>query len=287
MAQHVGQLEGKVAIVTGGTMGIGAAIAEVFIEEGARVVIASRNPEQGEALVAKLGNAVRYRRTDVVKREEVQALVDYALAEFGGLDAMVNNAAITGAFHNRFLDDDLADFDQVLHVNLAGVMHGSQIAARHMVRQRRGAIINLSSIAAGIPGYALLTYRAAKAGVENLSRSLAIDLGEYGVRVNAIQPGHIPTRNSAFAAHPALSAEQGAELETIIDTIYNADQPLKRRGSPRDVAYMAAFLASDRAAYVTGQVIAVDGGVTAGSAFNQNKLLGDARRDYLGKLGLD
>jgi len=282
-----GQLEGKIAIVTGGTMGIGAAIAEVFAEEGARVVIASRNPEQGETLAASLGDAVRYRRADVARRGEVQALVDYTLAEFGGLDAMINNAAITGAFHNRFLDDDMADFDQVVNVNLAGVMHGCQIAARHMAKQRSGAIVNLSSIAAAIPGYALLTYRAAKAGVENFTRSLAIDLGEYGVRVNAIQPGHIPTRNSAFGEHPALTSEQGAELGGIVDEIYNADQPLKRRGSPRDVAYAAAFLASDRAAYVTGQVIAVDGGVTAGSAFNQNKLLGDARRGYLQALGIE
>jgi NAD(P)-dependent dehydrogenase (short-subunit alcohol dehydrogenase family) len=287
MEQHVGQLGGKVAIVTGGTMGIGAAIAEVFVEEGARVVIASRNPEQGEALAARLGDSVRYRRTDVSRRDEVEALIDFALSEFSGLDVMINNAAITGAFHNRFLDDDLADFDQVLNVNLAGVMHGSQIAARHMVKQRSGAIVNLSSIAAAVPGYALLTYRAAKAGVENFSRSLAIDLGEYGVRVNAIQPGHIPTRNSAFGEHPALSAKQTAELGATIDAIYNADQPLKRRGSARDVAYMAAFLASDRAAYVTGQVIAVDGGVTAGSAFNQNKLLSDARAEYLKQAGVE
>lgn len=282
-----GQLDGKVAVVTGGTMGIGAAIAEVFAEEGARVVIASRNAAQGEALAMQLGDAVRYRRADVAQREDVQALIDFTLAEFGGLDAMVNNAAITGAFHNRFLDDDLADFEQVVSVNLAGVMLGSQIAARHMARQGSGAIVNLSSIAAAVPGYALLAYRAAKAGVENFTRSLAIDLGEYCVRVNAIQPGHIPTRNSDFAAHPALSEAQRGELNAIVNDIYNADQPLTRRGSPRDVAYMAAFLASDRAAYVTGQVIAVDGGVTAGSAFNQNKLLSNARRDYLRELGLE
>ncbi len=281
-----GQLAGKVAIVTGGTMGIGAAIAEVFAEEGARVVITGRNPEAGEALAARLGEAVRYFRADVAQRADVQALFDFTLATFGGLDAMINNAAITGAFHNRFLDDDLADFDQVVNVNLAGVMHCSQIAGRHMAAQGHGAIVNLSSIAAGVPGYALLTYRAAKAGVENFTRSLAIDLGEYGVRVNAIQPGHIPTRNSDFGAHPGLSQAQSAELHGIVDTIYNADQPLGRRGDPRDVAYAAAFLASDRAAYITGQVIAVDGGVTAGSAFNQNKLLAEARRDYLAGLGL-
>jgi NAD(P)-dependent dehydrogenase (short-subunit alcohol dehydrogenase family) len=281
------ELDGKVAIVTGGTMGIGAAIAQLFVEEGAKVVIAGRSQEHGEELAGKLGTAARYRRADVSSRADIQALVDYTLDEFGMLDAMVNNAAITGAFHNRFLDDEMTDFDEVLHVNLAGVMLCSQIAARRMVPRRSGSIVNVSSIAAAIPGFALLTYRAAKAGVENFSRSLAIDLGEYGVRVNAIQPGHIPTRLNAFAVHPALSAEQSAELGAIVDRIYNADSPMGRRGCPRDVANAALYFASDRSTYVTGQVIAVDGGVTAGSTFNQNKLLSDARWNYLNGLGVE
>ncbi len=282
-----GELAGKVAIVTGGTMGIGAGIAELFAEEGAKVVIAGRSEAEGEAVAAKLGGTVRFRRADVSSRADVQALVDYTLAEFGALDAIVNNAAITGAFHNRFLDDDMNDFDEVLHINLAGVMLCSQIAGRHMAARRSGSIVNISSIGAAIPGFALVTYRAAKAGVENFSRSLAIDLGEYGVRVNAIEPGHIPTRLNDFAAHPGLTPEQHAELTVIIDTIYNADQPLKRRGSPRDLANAALFFASDRSTYVTGQVIAIDGGVTAGNAFNQNRMLVDARRDYLARLGLE
>jgi NAD(P)-dependent dehydrogenase (short-subunit alcohol dehydrogenase family) len=282
-----GELAGKVAVVTGGTMGIGAGIAELFAEEGARVVIAGRSEAQGEELAARLGGAVRFKRADVSSRADIQALVDYTLGEFGALDAMVNNAAITGAFHNRFLDDDMADFDEVLHVNLAGVMLCSQVAARHMAARRAGSIVNISSITAAVPGFALMTYRAAKAGVENFSRSLAIDLGEYGVRVNAIEPGHIPTRLNDFAAHPGLDPDQYAELKRITDTIYNADQPMKRRGSPRDLANAALFFASDRSTYVTGQVLAVDGGVTAGNAFNQNKLLLDARRDYLADLGLE
>jgi NAD(P)-dependent dehydrogenase (short-subunit alcohol dehydrogenase family) len=281
-----GQLNGKVAIVTGGTMGIGAAIAEVFVEEGARVVIASRHAEQGESLVKQLGGQARCFRADVAKREDVQALADYTVAQFGGVDVMVNNAAITGPFHNRFLKDDLADFNQIVDINLGGVMHGSQIAARLMVERGGGAIINLSSVMAAVPGYALFTYRAAKAGVENFSRSLAIDLGEHGVRVNVIEPGHIPTRANEFPSHPDLTAEQQVEFAEMLDGIFHADQPLKRLGHPRDIAYMAAFLASDRAAYVTGQVIAVDGGVTAGSPINQNKRLMSARREYLARLGL-
>jgi NAD(P)-dependent dehydrogenase (short-subunit alcohol dehydrogenase family) len=281
------ELAGKVAIITGGTMGIGAGIAELFAEEGAKIVIAGRSEAEGEAIATRLGSPARFKRADVSSRADVQALVDYTLAEFGALDAIVNNAAITGAYHNRFLDDDMADFDEVLHINLAGVMMCSQIAARHMAAQRSGSIVNISSIGAAIPGFALVTYRAAKAGVENFSRSLAIDLGEYGVRVNAIEPGHVPTRLNDFAAHPGLTAEQHAELTRIVDDIYNADQPLKRRGSPRDLGNAALFFASDRSTYVTGQVIAVDGGVTAGNAFNQNKMLVDARRDYLRKLGLE
>jgi NAD(P)-dependent dehydrogenase (short-subunit alcohol dehydrogenase family) len=281
------ELANKITIVTGGTMGIGAGIAELFVEEGAKVVIAGRSAAAGEAMAARLGDAARFRRTDVSSRAEVQALVDYTLAEFGTLDAIVNNAAITGTYHNRFLDDDMADFDEVLRVNLAGVMICSQIAARQMVVQRSGSIVNISSIGAAIPGFALVTYRAAKAGVENFSRSLAIDLGEYGVRVNAIEPGHVPTRLNDFAAHPGLTPEQHAELTEIVDAIYNADQPLKRRGSPRDLGNAALFFASDRSTYVTGQVIAVDGGVTAGNAFNQNRMLVEARGDYLRALGLE
>ena len=275
-----GELKGKVAIVTGGANGIGAATAELFVEEGAKVLIADLDEARGAALATRLGDAARFRRTDVADRAEIQALVDQAIAEFGDLDIMFNNAGFSGSFHNRYLNDPLEDFDRVLQVNLAGVMHGSQIAARHMVKQGKGSIINTSSIAAVAPGYAVLTYRAAKAGVLNFTKSLAIDLGEYGVRVNGIAPGHIPTGMNPFF-DKNLAPERQAKLDRLMTETMQFNQPIKRSGSPRDVAQMAMFLGSDRSTDVTGQVIAVDGGVTAGDPINLNGMCAEARRKFL------
>jgi NAD(P)-dependent dehydrogenase (short-subunit alcohol dehydrogenase family) len=274
------ELAGKIAIVTGGAKGIGEATVKVFAEEGAKVVIADVDVENGEKLAASLGQAARFRRTDVSDRADVQALVAYAIAEFGGLHVMFNNAAITGVFHNRFLDDPLADFDKVLHTDLAAVMYGAQSAAQHMVKNGGGSIINTTSIAGIDPGFALFTYRAAKAGVVNFTKSLAIDLGEYGVRVNAIAPGHISTSLGTITA-PGLSPERTVALRALLEQLWSSNQPLRRKGTPRDVANTALFLASDRAAQVTGQVIAVDGGVTAGDPINLNAMMNEAREKFL------
>jgi NAD(P)-dependent dehydrogenase (short-subunit alcohol dehydrogenase family) len=270
------ELVGKVAVVTGGASGIGRGIVEVFAQEGARVVVGDVDEAAGVALAAELGDRVRFKRCDVAERAQVQALVDHALAEFGGLQVMVNNAAISGMFVNRFLDDDLADFDRVMHVDVAGTMYGTQCAARHMRDHGGGSIVNLSSIASLNPGFAIPTYRAAKAGVNNFTRSMAIDLGEYGIRVNAIAPGAVPTRMGSFA-DPALPPEQSAELERRLDTAWLASQPIKRRGSPRDIANAALFFASDRSTYVTGQILGVDGGGSAGEMTNRNAMMRDIR----------
>jgi NAD(P)-dependent dehydrogenase (short-subunit alcohol dehydrogenase family) len=139
-----------------------------------------------------------------------------------------------------------------------------------------GSIVNLSSIASLNPGFAIPTYRAAKAGVNNFTRSMAIDLGEYGIRVNAIAPGAVPTRMGSFA-DPALPPEQSAELERRLDTAWLASQPIKRRGSPRDIANAALFFASDRSTYVTGQILGVDGGGSAGEMTNRNAMMRDIR----------
>jgi NAD(P)-dependent dehydrogenase (short-subunit alcohol dehydrogenase family) len=274
------EVAGKVAVVTGGAKGIGAASAEVLVEEGARVVIADVDVENGEALAERLGPAARFRRTDVADKAQMQALIDYALSEFGDLDILFNNAGVTGAFHNRFLDDEMDDFDRVMNTNLASVMHGAQMAGRHMARKGAGSIINNASIAAVDPGYALFAYRASKAGMINFTRSLAIDLGEYGVRVNAVAPGHIPTGLNHFA-DPGMSAKKLAALQQAVEPVWFVNQPLRRKGAPRDVANTVLFLASDRAAQVTGQVIAVDGGVTAGDPINLNAMLTKAHHDFM------
>jgi NAD(P)-dependent dehydrogenase (short-subunit alcohol dehydrogenase family) len=241
------ELSGKIAIVTGGAGGIGRATAELFVEEGARVVIADVDAERGEDLAAKLGEASVFKRTDVSRADEVQELVDLAVAHFGGLHVMFNNAG-TGSKIGSFLDDDLQDFQRVMAVNLFGVMIGSQRAARHMAKHGGGSIVNTTSIAALRPGGGVLSYRASKAGVILFSQSIAIELGGYGIRVNCIAPGLIPTGITNYDMTPVRSRMQ----------------PLNREGMPVDVANAAVYLASDRSAQVTGMVLPVDGGASVG-----------------------
>ncbi len=274
------ELKGKVAIITGGASGIGEATAELFVEEGARIVIADVSDAQGQALAAKLGSNARYLHTDVSDRSQVQALVDYAISEFGDLDIMFNNAGISGAYHNRFLDDPLTDIDKVLAVNLAGVMYGSQFAARHMAKARKGSIINTASIAGIQASYAISAYRASKAGVINFTKAIAIDLGEYGIRANALCPGHILTAMSGFSA-PGLSPEKAAEMEEAMMETWMINQPLARHGKGRDCAEAALWFASDRSLQTTGQALAVDGGISAGDPINLHALLMQTRARFV------
>lgn len=274
------ELAGKVAIVTGGAGGIGRATVELFVREGAKVVIADVDVAAGEQLAASLGGQALFRRTDVAIAEEVQALVDVAVESFGGLDIMFNNAGISCAMFDRFLDDELADFHRVMGVNLLGVMLGSQRAGRYMARHGGGSIINNASIAAHNAGFALMSYRASKAGVVHFSKSIAIDLAEYGIRVNCLLPGHIVTELNSFA-DPGSSPELAQRLQQALDPVWLSNQPLKRRGRPQDVAEAALYLASDRSAQVTGIVLPVDGGITAGDPVNHLNEIMKARARVL------
>jgi NAD(P)-dependent dehydrogenase (short-subunit alcohol dehydrogenase family) len=251
-----GELAGKVAVVTGGARGIGRATAELFVEEGARVVIADIDEEAGRAVVGALGDAAAFARTDVTDAEQVQAAVDDAVARFGGLNVMFNNAG-TGSSMTRFLHDDLSDFARVMNVNLFGVMVGTQRAARHMRENGGGSIINNSSIAGISAGAGVITYRAAKAAAIHFSRSAAVDLAQYGIRVNCIAPAHILTEMTRYD----------------MDAVIRLTQPLQRQGRPEDVAQAVLYLAGDKSAQVTGTVLPIDGGTTAGPPANQTKLL--------------
>lgn len=248
------ELAGKVAIVTGGASGLGRATVELFVEEGARVVIADIDAARGEDLAATLGAAVAFKRTDVADADQVQELVDFAVSRFGGLHVMFNNAGI-GSSRERFLDDDLTDFERVMRVNLFGVMVGSQRAARHMAKNGGGSIISNSSIGGIQAGGGVMTYRASKAAIIHVSRSIAIDLAEYGIRVNCIAPGLIATPMTSYD----------------LTRVRRAQQPLRREGLPGDVANAVLFLASDRSAQITGIVMPVDGGVTTGGPMKNFK----------------
>ena len=259
----VNELAGKVAIVTGGASGIGRGTVEKFVAEGARVVIADVQTEMGEALCAALGADTLFRRTDVSDPHQVGALVGAAVENFGGLDIMVNNAGVSGTMHRRFLDDDLADFHRIMAVNVLGVMAGTRDAARHMATHGGGSIINMASIGGIQAGGGVMTYRASKAAVIQFTKSAAIDLAHYEVRVNAIAPGNIPTPFVASsAAH--MDQEQIQRYEAKIRETMRADRPLKREGTAEDVAEAALYFAGDRSRYVTGTVLPVDGGAAAG-----------------------
>ncbi|HEX7852409.1 MAG TPA: SDR family oxidoreductase [Sphingobium sp.] len=274
------ELAGKVAVITGGAGGIGRATAELFVAEGANVVIADRDEKAGQELAARLGDATTFISTDVADADAVQAMLDRAVTQFGGLHILFNNAGMSCGAYPQFIDDRLDDFQRVMAVNLYGPMIGTQRAARHMKDHGGGVILNNASIAGVLAGNAMMTYRASKAGLIHFSKSAAIDLAQYNIRVNCIVPGHIRTPMSSFSED--AQSDTAARLEAAIDAVYLSNQPLKRRGLPEDVAEVALFLASDRARQVTGIAMPVEAGVTAGDPVNHLQDIFDARTSILG-----
>jgi len=259
------ELAGKVAVVTGGSSGIGRGVAERFVAEGARVVVADVDEERGEAVAGELGPDARFKQTDVADAAQIRALVAFAVDTFGGLHVMFNNAGISGARHPRLLDDDLADFHRVMEVNLLGVMQGTREAARHMATNGGGSIINISSIGGIQAAPGLWTYHTSKAGVIMFTKCAAVDIGEYGIRVNCIAPGNIetPILGSVMAAN--MPEDEKAELMTRIREFILSRQAIKRQGHTDDIAEAALYFASDRSSYVTGTLLPVDGGMVAGN----------------------
>jgi NAD(P)-dependent dehydrogenase (short-subunit alcohol dehydrogenase family) len=250
------ELTGKVAIVTGGAGGIGRSTAQMLAAEGARVVIGDIDVAQGEEAAAGIGDAAAFKQADVSDAEQVQALVDFAVESFGGLNIMFNNAGI-GSPLKRFLHDDLADFSRIVNVNLFGAIVGTQRAARYMKDNGGGSIINNASIAAINAGAGMISYRASKAAIAHATKCMAIDLAPYAIRVNCVTPAHIRTGITTYEMGPVLRYMQ----------------PLEREAQPEDVANAVVFLASDRAAQVTGVVFPIDGGTTAGAPYAQTKLI--------------
>ena len=257
------ELEGKVAIVTGGASGLGEGLARRFAAEGAKVLIGDVDSDAGVALAADIGADAHFVEADVSDTAQVSGLVSTAVERFGGLHVMVNNAGVSGTMHRRLFDDDLADFDKIMAVNLRAVMAGTRDAARHMSEHGGGSIINVTSIGGILAGGGVMTYRASKAAVIQFTKSAAIELAHYEIRVNAIAPGNIRTaivRKSAAGE----DLEKLEQFEEKIREQMRNDRPLKREGTVDDVAEAALYFATDRSRYVTGTVLPVDGGTVAG-----------------------
>jgi NAD(P)-dependent dehydrogenase (short-subunit alcohol dehydrogenase family) len=264
----MGELSGKVAIVTGGASGIGRQSVATFLDEGARVVIADINEDAGEAYARELGKDAAFCRTDVSSAADVERLVAFAISHFGDLDVMFNNAGISGAMTNtRLVDEDFADFDKVMRVDLLGVMLGVKFAGRHMIAKKSGAIINTASTGGVVGGFGIACYRAAKAGVLNFTQVAAMEFGPHRVRVNAISPGPIET--PIIAGGLDLPLEQAQQLQRDVLGIMAAGQALDRLGQPRDIANAAVFLGSDRSQQITGHNLMVSGGIGAGDPSNR------------------
>jgi NAD(P)-dependent dehydrogenase (short-subunit alcohol dehydrogenase family) len=250
------RLKDKVAIVTGGASGMGAATARIFAREGARVIIADMLEAEGKAVaaeIAKAGGAARYAGLDVTDEAQWEALVAGVMAEEGRLDVLVNNAGISGSNTNDLYDTAL--WDRIMAVNAKGVFLGTKYAVAAMRKGGRGgSIVNLSSIS-GVVGQNRIhcAYNASKAAVRLLTKSVAVQEGEVGIRVNTVHPGVMPPmRTSGATADPVFR-------EKMLKAV-----PLRRAGEVDEVAYACLFLASDESSYMTGSEMHVDGGYLAG-----------------------
>ena len=257
----MGRLDGIRAVITGAASGIGEATTRLFLEEGASVVMADIEADRGARLAAELGDQCRFVATDVALEGAVDAAVDLAVTAFGGLDCLFNNAGNPGSV-GGIEEIDIATFDRTVGIHLRGVFLGIRAAARVMRPLGRGSIINTASVAGLSGGYGGHDYSASKAAIIQLTRTTANELGEDGVRVNAICPGAVAT--AIYARGLGLDVETAQRTVAFMDTALSQAAPLRRTGTPADIAEAALWLAGDGSAYVNGQAIVVDGGLLTG-----------------------
>ncbi|MGO8960018.1 MAG: SDR family NAD(P)-dependent oxidoreductase [Streptosporangiaceae bacterium] len=266
------RLAGKRAVITGAASGIGEATARLFVTEGASVVLADLDEERGNRIARELGDRCRFVPADVATEGDIDQAVATCVAEFGGLDCLFNNAGNPGST-GGIEEMDVATFDRTVAVHLRGVFLGIRAAARVMRPQGHGSIINTASIAASRANYAGHDYSACKAAITQLTLTTANELGEHGVRVNAVCPGGIAT--AIFGRAAGLDGEAAQRTVEFMAAALSDVAPIRRAGQPADIAEAVLWLAGDSSSFVTGQAIAVDGGLLTGSLRRNRVVAGD------------
>ncbi|KAK9058688.1 hypothetical protein SSX86_023530 [Deinandra increscens subsp. villosa] len=264
-AKTMCRLEGKVALITGGASGIGECAAKLFAEHGAKIVIVDMQDHLGQAVCEAIGTSnSTYVHCDVTNEEDVKKAVDVAVGTYGKLDIMFCNAGIIDPNKQRIMDNEKSDFERVISVNITGVFLSMKHAARVMVPARGGSIISTASIASNLGGATSHAYCCAKHAVVGLTKNLAVELGQFGIRVNCLSPYGLATPLATGFFGP-----EGEEFENLMNQLSNLKGVTLRTD---DVAKAALFLVSDEAKYISGQNLFIDGGVSiVNGSFNMFK----------------
>jgi NAD(P)-dependent dehydrogenase (short-subunit alcohol dehydrogenase family) len=259
-------LDGKVAIITGATSGIGARTAALFAEEGAKVVFTGRREREGQSLETQLGRNALFLRADATLEEDWKRVIERTLGTFGRLDCLFNNAGGPGP-PGSITSIPVEGFDATMALLVRSVMLGMKHAAPILVKQRSGSIINNGSVAGHRTGYSLsMVYGAAKAAVNHLTRCAAMELGEHNVRVNSVSPGAIAT--GILAKAMGMNADEADKVAEKMKDGFAKQQPIPRAGLPDDIAQCVLWLASDRSSFVNGTDIVIDGGLIGGRMYS-------------------
>ena len=276
------RLQGRRTVITGAASGIGEQTARLFVAEGATVVLADMDQARGEVIAGELGDQARFVTVDVAEEGAIERAIEESQAAFGGFDCIFNNAGNPGSI-GRIEEIDMEMFDRTVAIHLRGVFLGIRAAARVMRPQGHGSIINTASVAGIQANFGGHDYSAAKAAIAHLTRTTANELGEDGVRVNAICPGGIAT--SIFGRGAGLDSHDAQHTVAVMEAVLADVAPMRRSGMPIDIAECALWLASDSSSFVNGQAIAVDGGLTTGPTYRTSRARTESMVGMLADIG--